>query len=174
MKTCLGGVLKTYHEDVLKTCLEDIFKTSWRQKKWGYLYLTNLDVYVSNKSIFRNSISDESKANPKSLIEPNISIFVLFCNSSSNSILRIKISDDCWCCEISWIQIRHCRTGEAIKTKFNTTQIYLNKSSFILIFIFAFKNIYIKKSSTFANLLMEKQGNWFVIAKMWEKYLRKK
>ena len=32
-------------------------------------------------------------------------------------------------------------------------------------------NVYIytlKKSSTFANLLMEKPGNWFAIAKMWE------
>ena len=37
-------------------------------------------------------------------------------------------------------------------------------------FIFTFKKyISIKKSSTFANLLMEKPGNWFAIAKMWEK-----
>ena len=40
-------------------------------------------------------------------------------------------------------------------------------------------NIYIyiytlKKSSTFAYLLMEKPGNWFAIAKMWEKHLKKK
>ena len=32
----------------------------------------------------------------------------------------------------------------------------------------------LKKSSTFANLLMEKPGNWFAIAKMWEKHLKKK
>ena len=31
------------------------------------------------------------------------------------------------------------------------------------------KNIYIKKSSTFANLLMEKPDNWFAIAKMLKK-----
>ena len=37
-------------------------------KKMGYLYLTNLNRYASNKSIFHKSISDESKANPKSLI----------------------------------------------------------------------------------------------------------
>ena len=55
-------------EDVLKTCLEDIFKTSLRQKKWRYLYLTNLNVHVSNKSIFDKSIPYRSKANPKSLI----------------------------------------------------------------------------------------------------------
>ena len=44
--------------------LEDVFET----KKLGYLYLTNLNGYASSKSIFHKSISDESKANPKSLI----------------------------------------------------------------------------------------------------------
>ena len=60
-------------EDVLRTCLEDM---SWRHlqdvletKKWGYLYLTNLNVCVSNKSIFHKSVSDKSKPNPKSLIK---------------------------------------------------------------------------------------------------------
>ena len=55
-------------QDVWKTCLEDIFKTSLRQKKWKYLYLINLNVHVSNKSIFDKSISYRSKANPESLI----------------------------------------------------------------------------------------------------------
>ena len=32
----------------------------------------------------------------------------------------------------------------------------------------------LKKSSTFANLLMEKPGNWFAIAKMREKHPQKK
>ena len=54
-------------QNVLKTWLEDTFKTSWRQKKWGYLYLTNLTAYVSNKSILHKSITDESKANLKPL-----------------------------------------------------------------------------------------------------------
>ena len=37
------------------------------------------------------------------------------------------------------------------------------------------KNIYtLQKSSTFANLLMEKPGNQFVITKIWEKHLKKK
>ena len=68
-KNCYAeDVLKTCLEDVLKTCLENIFKTSWRQKKWEYLYLTNLNVCVSYKSLFHNSMSDKSKANPKSLI----------------------------------------------------------------------------------------------------------
>ena len=116
-----------YTEDVFKTSsthvfkassLRHAFKTSLRRlgdKKWGYLYLTNLKGYVSNKSIFHRSLIIMYKIINKN---PVISIFVLLWNSSSFSILRIKISDDCWCCEISWIQIRHCRTGEVIKTKF--------------------------------------------------------
>ena len=37
------------------------------------------------------------------------------------------------------------------------------------------KNIFtLKKSSVFANLQMEKPGNWFTIAKIWEKHLKKK
>ena len=38
-------------------------------------------------------------------------------------------------------------------------------------------NVYIytlRKSSTFANLLMDKPGNWFAIAKVWERHLKKK
>ena len=74
LKTCLEGVLKACLEDVLKICLEDVLKSyledvskpSWRQKN-GDLHLTNVNVYVTNKSIFHKSIFDESKANPKSL-----------------------------------------------------------------------------------------------------------
>ena len=51
-------------EDISSRHLQDVMET----KKWGYLYLKNLNGYVSNKSIFHKSISDESKANPKSLI----------------------------------------------------------------------------------------------------------
>ena len=37
------------------------------------------------------------------------------------------------------------------------------------------KNIFtLKKLSTFANIMIEKPGNWFAIAKMWEKLLKKK
>ena len=59
-------------EDMSWRCPEDM---SWRHfqdvletKKWEYLYLTNLNVYVSNKSILHKSISGKSKANPKSWI----------------------------------------------------------------------------------------------------------
>ena len=45
----------------------------------------------------------------------------------------------------------------------------------MLLFIFESKiYIYIKKSSTFANLLMEKPGDWFAIAKMWKKHPKEK
>ena len=69
-----------YAEDVLKASWRHVLKTSWKlvlktssrrlgdKKNWGYLYFTNLNVGVSNKSIFHKSISDKSKANPKSLI----------------------------------------------------------------------------------------------------------
>ena len=66
LKTCLDDVLKTCFEDVLRTCLEDVFKTSWRQTKCLLVIsVSNKSKCVSNKSMFRKSISDKSKANPK-------------------------------------------------------------------------------------------------------------
>ena len=72
-------VSKMSSRHVFKTSSRHLFKMSWPHvfkkssirlgdKKMGYLYLTNLNRYASNKSIFHKSISDESKANPKSLI----------------------------------------------------------------------------------------------------------
>ena len=55
--------LKTCLKDVLKTCLEDLLRTLWRQTK--SLLGISVSKYVSNKSIFHKSISDNSKANPK-------------------------------------------------------------------------------------------------------------
>ena len=52
-------------EDMSWKHLQDVLET---KKKWGYLYLTNLNVCFSNKSIFHKSISGDSKVNPKSLI----------------------------------------------------------------------------------------------------------
>ena len=109
LKTCLEDVLKTCFEDALKTCLEDVFKTSWRQRK-GLLgiSLSNKSNIASNKSTFHKSISDETKTNPKCINwNQIISIFVLFWNTSSISILGIKISDEIG----NW-------PSEAIKTKF--------------------------------------------------------
>ena len=51
-------------EDMSSRHLQDVLKT----KKWEYLYLKNLNEYVSNKFIFHKSIPDESKANPESSI----------------------------------------------------------------------------------------------------------
>ena len=66
LKTCLDDVLKTCFEDVLRTCLEDVFKTSWRQTKCLLVIsVSNKSKCVSNKSMFRKSISDKSKANLK-------------------------------------------------------------------------------------------------------------
>ena len=87
----LEDVLKTCLEDVLKTCLEDVLKTLWRQAKYLLgISVSNKSKCVSNKSIFHKSISDKSKVNPK-------------CKSNSSQSLMTV-----WCCEISWIQIRHC------------------------------------------------------------------
>ena len=87
-------------EDMSWRCLEDLLKILWRQTKYllgisVYLSrdLTNLNVYLTSLYF---TISDNSKANPKC-----INYWWLV-----------------WCYEISLIQIRHCRKGEAIKTNF--------------------------------------------------------
>ena len=54
---------------VFKTSWRLVLKTSWRHygdkqnTYWGYLYLTNLNVYLTN--LFHKSTSDSSKANQK-------------------------------------------------------------------------------------------------------------
>ena len=50
LKTCLEGALKTCLGDVLKTRLEDIVETSkiLTDTYWRYLYLTNLNVYLTD------------------------------------------------------------------------------------------------------------------------------
>ena len=88
--------------------LEDVLKTSWRETKCFLgISVSDKSKCVSNKSLFHKSISDKAKANPKCVTwNPTILIFVLFWNTSSISILRIKIS------EIGeW-------ASEAIKTRF--------------------------------------------------------
>ena len=122
LKTCLEDVLKTCLEEVLKTCLESIFKTSWRQKKWGYLYLTNPNVCVSNKSIFHKSISSRIQGEFKIInSNPIISIFLYFEIQVAFLFLELISLMIVWCCEISYIQIRHCRKGESLKAKFYVT-----------------------------------------------------
>ena len=48
-------------KDMSLRYLQDVLET----KKWGYLYLKNLNVYVSKISIFHKSIPHESKENSK-------------------------------------------------------------------------------------------------------------
>ena len=127
LKTCLEDVLKTCLEDVLKTCIEDVLKTCleapWRNygdkqnTYWGYLYLTNLNVYLTNQYLInlhltilrpiQNALSRTHQFNICLILELKQHLYS-----------RIKISDDVWCCEISWIKIQYCKKGEAIKTKF--------------------------------------------------------
>ena len=104
LKTSLRHFLKTPSkrlqrnnaEDVFKTCLEDVLKTLWRITKYLLeIFVSKKSKCVSNESIFHISISGNSNVNPKCTnYNPVISIFVLFWNSSSIPILRIKISDD--------------------------------------------------------------------------------
>ena len=63
-----------YAEDVFKTSFRHVFKTSWRhvlKTSWRQtncllgISVPKKSKYISNKSIFSKSISDESKANPK-------------------------------------------------------------------------------------------------------------
>ena len=94
----LQYVLKTCLEDVLKTCLEDIFKTSWRHilktssrclggkqnVYWWYLYLTNLNVYLTNlcfTNIYLTNLGQMRHLEPNNfdirLILKHTSIFIL-------------------------------------------------------------------------------------------------
>ena len=114
LKTFCKEVLKTpwkikncYAEDIFKTSLKHIFKTSSRRlgdKKWRYLYLTNLNQHVSNKSIFCQSIFDKSKANPKSLIRTQWSQYLPYLEIQAAFLFwELKSMMTVWCCEISWI-----------------------------------------------------------------------
>ena len=119
LKTCLEDVLKTCLKDALKACLEDILKTLWRQTKYllgisvsnkskcisNNLYLTNLHLTIIRR--LQNALRRTHHFN-----------ICLILELKQHLCSRIKISDDVWCCEISWIKIRHCKKGEAIKTNF--------------------------------------------------------
>ena len=118
LTACLEDVLKTCLE-TFQTCLQDIFMMSWRKKKRGYLYLTNRNGYVSNKSLFYKPISDESKGHPESLIRTQWFQYSSYLKIQAGFLFwELKSPTTVWYCEINWIQIQHCRTGETIKTKF--------------------------------------------------------
>ena len=114
-KTCIEHVFKTCLQDFRNACLQDVLET----KIWGYLYLTKINGYASNKSIFHKSISDDSTAHPKSLIRTQwLQYSSYFEIQAAFLFSELKFLMTVWCCKITWIQIRHCRTGEDIKTKF--------------------------------------------------------
>ena len=62
--------LEDISQDVLKTCWRHVLKMFAKRLGdkqnvfWGYLYLTNLNVYLTNL-VFHKPISDEFKVNPK-------------------------------------------------------------------------------------------------------------
>ena len=123
LKTSWRHVLKTSWRHVLKMSWRHVLKSSWRHygdkqnTYWGYLYLTNLNVYLTNLYLtnlhltiprpIQNALSRTHQFNICLILELKQHLYS-----------RIKISDDVWCCEISWIKIQHCKKGEAIKTNF--------------------------------------------------------
>ena len=54
-------------EDMSSRYFLDILET----KKWGYLYLKNVNEYVSNKSVSHNSIPDDLRQIQNHQLEPN-------------------------------------------------------------------------------------------------------
>ena len=111
---CLANT-SCYAEDVLKTSWRHVLKTSWRyilkmswrrygdkqNVYWGYLYLTNLNVYLTNL-YFTNLYLTILRRIQNALIRIQQFHYSLFWNSSSISILRIKISDEC---SVLWNQL---------------------------------------------------------------------
>ena len=134
LKTCLRHVLKTSWRHVLKTSWIHVLKTSWRHcgdnhnTYWGYLYLTNLNVYLSNLYLTNLHLAILRRIQ-NALSRTHHFNICLILELKQHLYSRIKISDDVWCCEISWIKIQHCKKGEAIKKNFkqHAIQTYLNE-----------------------------------------------
>ena len=120
LETWLEDVLQTCLEDILKTCLEDVLKTLWKQAKYLLeISVSNKSRSASNKSIFSKSTFDNSKTNPKCIKwNPSFQYLSYFRTQAPSLFQELKSLMTVWCFEISWIQIRHSRKGEAIKTNF--------------------------------------------------------
>ena len=115
-------------EDMSWRCLEDmswrhVLKTScrhYRDKRntyWRYLYLTNLNVYLTNLYLTHLHLTTLRRIQ-NALSSTHHFNICLILEIKQHLYSRIKISDNAWCCEISWSKIRHCKKGEAIKTNF--------------------------------------------------------
>ena len=116
LKTCFEDmswrhVLKTSWRHTLKTSLRHVLKTSWRlilkmpsrrprRKKnvyWWYLYLTNLNVYLTNLCFTNLYLTNLGQMHH---LEPNNFDIRLILKHTSISILRIKTSKiDEWASE---------------------------------------------------------------------------
>ena len=93
---CLEHVFKMSSRHVCKTSLSHVCKTSWRHafktssrcladKKWGYMYLANLNAYVCKKSLFHKSIVQCVSAKSEQVISgPWFNMLMLFRNSHLN------------------------------------------------------------------------------------------
>ena len=123
LKMSWRHVLKTSWRHILKMSWRHILKTSWRyyggkQNTYrGYLYLTNLNVYLTNLYLTNLHLTILRRIQ-NALSRTHHFNICLILELKQHLYSRIKISDDVWCCEISWIKIRHCKKGEAIKTNF--------------------------------------------------------
>ena len=122
-KTSWRHVLKTSWRHVLKMSWRHILRTSWRHygdkqnSYWGYLYLTNLNVYLTNLYLTNLHLTI-LRPIENALSKTHHFNICLILGLKQHLYSRIKISDHVWCCEISWNKIRHCKKGEAIKTNF--------------------------------------------------------
>ena len=85
---------------LLKTSWRHVLKTSWRHYRekqnayWGYLYLTNLNVYLTNLYLTNLHLTILRRIQNALSRTHHFNICLIW-NSSSISISRIKISDDC-------------------------------------------------------------------------------
>ena len=115
--------LKTSSRRLEDMSWRHVLKTSWRHYGdkqyiyWRCLYQTNLNVYLTNL-YFTNLYLTILRRIQNALIRTHHFNICLILELKQHLYSRIKISDDVWCCEISWIKIRHCKKGEAIKTNF--------------------------------------------------------
>ena len=122
LKTSWRYVLKTSGKHALKMSRRHVLKTSWRHYRdkqntyWGCLCLTNLNVYLTNLYLTNPHLTILRRIQ-NALRRTHHFNICLILELKQHLYSRIKISD-VWCCEISWIKIRHCKKGEAIKTHF--------------------------------------------------------
>ena len=85
LKTCLEDVLKTYLKDVLKTCLDTY---------WGCLYLTNLNVYLTNLYLTNNLHLTILRQIQNALSRAHHFNICLILELNQHLYSRIKISND--------------------------------------------------------------------------------